>query len=107
MGQWDMTGVRLACHSMPMFHGMGIAQVGWTVSWALADKAWLPLTPATQATAGLVITAFKPQTPAVAPTADLVLKGAIDTSSDIVFCVPSFVEVWIRLLPFAEGMLLI
>ncbi|GJE93533.1 acetyl-CoA synthetase-like protein [Phanerochaete sordida] len=78
LGEWDMTGVRLACHSMPMFHGMGIAQTGWT------------------ATAGLIVTAFKPQVPAVAPTPELVLQGALNTESDVIFCVPSFVEAWAK-----------
>ena len=32
MGERDLTGKRLACHSMPMYHGMGIMQTGWTVS---------------------------------------------------------------------------
>lgn len=31
-GEIDFTGRRLALHSMPMFHGMGIMQTGWTVS---------------------------------------------------------------------------
>lgn len=30
-GEIDFTGRRLALHSMPMFHGMGIMQTGWTV----------------------------------------------------------------------------
>lgn len=30
-GQRDLTGQRLACHAMPMFHGMGVMQIGWTV----------------------------------------------------------------------------
>ena len=32
MGERDLTGKRLACHSMPMYHGMGTMQTGWTVS---------------------------------------------------------------------------
>lgn len=30
-GEIDLTGRRLALHSMPMFHGMGIMQTAWTV----------------------------------------------------------------------------
>ncbi|CAL1699315.1 unnamed protein product [Somion occarium] len=78
LGERDMTGQRLACHSMPMYHGMGIMQTGWT------------------ATAGLTLTAFRPQSPAIGPTPELVIKGAIDTKSDVIFCVPSFIEAWAK-----------
>ena len=35
-GERDMTGVRLSCHSLPMFHGMGVVQTGWTVRQSLS-----------------------------------------------------------------------
>ncbi|KZT28667.1 acetyl-CoA synthetase-like protein [Neolentinus lepideus HHB14362 ss-1] len=75
-GERDLTGKRLSCHAMPMFHGMGIMQTAWT------------------AASGLVIAAFKPSTPATVPTPDSVFKGALDSRSDIIFCVPSFAEAW-------------
>ncbi|KAI0070731.1 acetyl-CoA synthetase-like protein, partial [Panus rudis PR-1116 ss-1] len=78
LGERNMTGKRLACHSMPMYHGMGIMQTGWT------------------ATAGLIVSAFKPQSPAVSPTPELVIRGSVATKSDIIFCVPSFVEAWAK-----------
>lgn len=31
-GEVDFTGLRIAVHSVPMFHGMGTTQVGWVVS---------------------------------------------------------------------------
>lgn len=87
-----MTGVKLACHSMPMFHGMGIAQTGWAVSFSSSYS--MSLTECSPETmCGLVVTAFKPQSPAVSLTPDLVIQGAINTASDVMFCVPSFVEV--------------
>jgi hypothetical protein len=42
---------------------------------------------------GMMLTSFKPKIPATLPSPDTVMKGAIDTKSDILFCVPSFVEV--------------
>lgn len=46
-----------------------------------------------KATSGLVVTAFEPRSPAIFPDPDTVMKASIDTKSDILFCVPSFVEV--------------
>ncbi|KAJ3520636.1 hypothetical protein NM688_g9133 [Phlebia brevispora] len=93
LGEQDLCGQRLACHSMPMYHGMGLMQTLWT------------------GCAGLVITAFKPHVPAIAPTPELVITGSVTTQSDIVFCVPSFVEAWaknpehVRLLQQTRGVL--
>lgn len=42
---------------------------------------------------GVVITAFEPRSPAIFPDPDSVLKACMDSKSDIIFCVPSFVEV--------------
>jgi hypothetical protein len=36
---------------------------------------------------------FKPQHPAVLPTPDAFMKGCIEIGSDIIYCVPAFVEV--------------
>ncbi|KAJ3535272.1 hypothetical protein NM688_g7002 [Phlebia brevispora] len=77
-GERDLTGQRLSCHSMPMYHGMGIMQVGWT------------------AFSGLVLTVFKSQVPTAVPSPDSVMRGAMDTKSDLIFCVPSFVEEWVK-----------
>lgn len=30
-GDRDLTGRVIAAHTMPMFHGMGVSQLGWTV----------------------------------------------------------------------------
>ena len=58
-----------------------------------ADSWDMPNCICFKAAVGLVVTAFKPQTPAITPTPELVLQGSLLTHSDIVFCVPSFVEV--------------
>lgn len=43
--------------------------------------------------AGIVISTFQPKSPAILPTAESVIKGCIETRSDMIFCFPSFVEV--------------
>ena len=82
---------------MPMFHGMGIMQIGWTVRPHNTEIFWRLAVPdcfvSYQAFSGLVLTVFKPKVPAVAPSPESVMKGAMDTNSDFIFCVPSFVEV--------------
>ncbi|CAL1699337.1 unnamed protein product [Somion occarium] len=76
LGERDLCGQRFGCHAVPFFHGTGTMQTGWT------------------ATVGLTLTCFKPQSPAIGPSPELVIKGAMLTKSDIIFCVPSFVEAW-------------
>ncbi|EGO29034.1 hypothetical protein SERLADRAFT_444920 [Serpula lacrymans var. lacrymans S7.9] len=75
-GERDLTGVRFASPGIPMFHGMGMFQTVWT------------------AATGVIITVFEPKSPAIVPTPEVVFKHAVDTNSDLIFCVPSFVEVW-------------
>ena len=41
----------------------------------------------------MILTVFESKTPVVIPSPESVMKGAIDTNSDIIFCVPSFIEV--------------
>ncbi|KAJ8503287.1 hypothetical protein ONZ45_g10992 [Pleurotus djamor] len=77
-GDRDLTGVKLSCHAMPMFHGMGMMQTVWTASM------------------GITIAAARPQVPAIPPTPDNVLSSSKATGSDVIFCVPAFVEAWAR-----------
>lgn len=42
---------------------------------------------------GIVITAAKPSSPAIPPTPDNVLASARATGAQIIFCVPTFIEV--------------
>ncbi|CCM02378.1 uncharacterized protein FIBRA_04473 [Fibroporia radiculosa] len=65
-----------AVHSIPMYHTIGVLQLLWTAS------------------CGLVLSVFKPQTPAPVPSPDLVFTEAMATNSDVIFCVPSFLEAW-------------
>ncbi|KAH8116797.1 hypothetical protein DFH11DRAFT_1687657 [Phellopilus nigrolimitatus] len=77
-GERDLCGRRIACHSLPIFHGMGATLVLFS------------------ALSGLVLATFQPSSPAILPNSDNVMKGSMDTKSDIIFCVPSFLEDWER-----------
>ncbi|KZT01334.1 acetyl-CoA synthetase-like protein [Laetiporus sulphureus 93-53] len=74
----DLTDKVLSLHAMPMYHGMGTMQASWTAS------------------CGLVLSVFEPKSPTPIPTPDLVLLNAKATRSDLVFCVPAFIEAWSR-----------
>lgn len=90
-GERDLTGQRLGCQAMPMFHGMGMMQTGWTVS-AIFPPCNRILNDL-QAASGLVLTTFKPQSPAMTPMPDAVFHAAINSDTDVIFCVPTFIEV--------------
>ncbi|KAG7091792.1 putative NRPS-like protein biosynthetic cluster [Marasmius oreades] len=77
-GEQDWTGKVLSVHVMPMYHGMGVSQLAWA------------------ATAGLVVAGFEPKATSILPTPDNLFEGARSTSSDIILCVPSFLEAWAR-----------
>lgn len=43
-GERDVTGMRMACHALPMYHGMGVIQCCWAVSLSLfRSKCFLNL----------------------------------------------------------------
>ncbi|KAJ3925590.1 MAG: hypothetical protein NXY57DRAFT_967569 [Lentinula lateritia] len=69
---------------MPMYHGMGILQLCWTAS------------------TGIVVATFKPQSPVVLPTPENLFKAATATRSDILFCVPAFIEAWSRVPQYVD-----
>ncbi|KAH7929530.1 acetyl-CoA synthetase-like protein [Leucogyrophana mollusca] len=77
-GECDLTGQVLSAHTIPMYHGMGMLQLLWTAS------------------CGYVVSAFEPKSPPITPTPDSLFVAAKATDSDIVFCVPTFVEAWSR-----------
>lgn len=75
-GERDLTGKRMACHAMPMYHTMGYLLLAWAAS------------------SGLVLNVFRPQSPATKPTIENVFSASLEAHSDIIFTVPSFVEAW-------------
>ncbi|KXN82193.1 Polyketide synthase HetM [Leucoagaricus sp. SymC.cos] len=77
-GEIDMGGMAIAAHSVPIFHAMGAVQIIWTIC------------------AGTVMACFRPVSPPIIPTPDIFLREIVATKSQIVFCVPIFVEAWAR-----------
>lgn len=48
---------------------------------------------------GITVTAARPQSPPVPATPENVLMSAQATGADIIFCVPSFIEVGLAMTP--------
>ncbi|KAJ6583069.1 hypothetical protein DFH09DRAFT_978909 [Mycena vulgaris] len=77
-GERDLTDQVFSLHSMPMYHGMGVLQTLWS------------------AACGLVLSGFEPKAIPTIPTPENLFNAAKATNSDIIFCVPSFIEAWSR-----------
>lgn len=107
-GGRDLTNQVLSLHSMPMYHGnlfseqmnlfssasslgMGILQTWWSVSEYISGVG--VGVHFCQASCGLVLSAFEPKVIPTIPTPDSLFLAAKSTDSDIIFCVPSFIEV--------------
>ncbi|KAJ7449030.1 hypothetical protein B0H11DRAFT_2079260 [Mycena galericulata] len=75
-GERDLTNQVLSVHSVPMYHGMGVLQTWWSAS------------------CGIVLSAFEPKAIPTISTPDSLFHAAKATESDIIFCVPSFIEAW-------------
>ncbi|TFK39396.1 acetyl-CoA synthetase-like protein [Crucibulum laeve] len=75
-GERDLCGKIVSAHAVPMFHGMGFMQIAWAAS------------------CGLVVSVFEPKSPAQVPTPDGLFKAAVATNTDLIFCVPAFIEAW-------------
>ncbi|KAK6966634.1 acetyl-CoA synthetase-like protein [Favolaschia claudopus] len=75
-GDRDLTNKILSLHAIPMYHGMGIVQTMWAAS------------------CGLVLATCPPTPIPPVPTPHSLIEGAKATNSDIIFCVPSFIETW-------------
>ncbi|KAG7091962.1 hypothetical protein E1B28_008351 [Marasmius oreades] len=75
-GEQDWNDKVLSMHVVPMIHGMAVMQTFWAAS------------------TGLVISTFEPKFPPIPPTPENVYEVARATSTDVILCVPSFVEAW-------------
>ncbi|THH29826.1 hypothetical protein EUX98_g4377 [Antrodiella citrinella] len=71
-----MSGAVIACHAMPLYHGMG----------ALMFCA----TPA----CGCVMAVFPPRSPAIFPTSENLFDALKADNCDLLACVPMFLEQW-------------
>ncbi|THH09230.1 hypothetical protein EW145_g2182 [Phellinidium pouzarii] len=72
----DLAGSVFLCQALPMFHGMGLLVVLYSLA------------------SGLVVSVFKPQSPAVVPNPVNVIENAIALNFDYAFVTPTFVETW-------------
>ncbi|KAG2005480.1 CurK protein [Coprinopsis cinerea AmutBmut pab1-1] len=77
-GERDLTGKVLAIHGVPVYHGLGMMQIGWA------------------ATTGIVLSVFEPRSPAIYPTPENHFDALSFTRSDLVLAVPSMIEAWSR-----------
>ncbi|PSS37935.1 hypothetical protein PHLCEN_2v227 [Hermanssonia centrifuga] len=77
LGDVDLSGVVMACHGLPMFHGIGILQIVSTAS------------------CGLIMATFNPSlnTP---PTPALVFEEARITKCELICTIPVFIEYWAK-----------
>ncbi|KAK0463970.1 uncharacterized protein EV420DRAFT_1638889 [Desarmillaria tabescens] len=83
-GERDLCNVLFSFHVVPMYHGMGVLQLLWTAS------------------SGLAVSTFEPRSPAILPTPENLFDSARTVQSDVVFCVPSFIEAWSRRPEYVE-----
>ncbi|KAK0210917.1 hypothetical protein DFS33DRAFT_1371246 [Desarmillaria ectypa] len=83
-GERDLCDVLFSFHAVPMYHGMGDLQFLWTAS------------------SGFVIGAFEPKSPVIFLTPENLFQSARTVQSDVIFCVPSFIEAWSRWPEYVE-----
>ncbi|KAF7328516.1 Acetyl-CoA synthetase-like protein [Mycena venus] len=81
-GGRDLSNQVLSLHSMPMYHGDLYGHFCKHIG------RW--------ASCGLVFSAFEPKAVPSIPTPRSVFQASKTTGSDIIFCVPSFIEEWSR-----------
>ncbi|CCM06250.1 uncharacterized protein FIBRA_08499 [Fibroporia radiculosa] len=75
-GEVDLAGVVMGFHSLPLFHGLGLLHI-----------CFLP-------SCGIILATFPPANPATMPTPQNVFDGVQGTQSELVCCVPAFIEAW-------------
>ncbi|ETW75335.1 hypothetical protein HETIRDRAFT_461285 [Heterobasidion irregulare TC 32-1] len=75
-GEVDLCGEVLGCQSLALFHAMGVI----TPFWAAAS--------------GMTLAVFKPAIPVMIPNPHNFLESVVATRSNMVFCVPSYIEAW-------------
>ncbi|EPS94264.1 hypothetical protein FOMPIDRAFT_1055251 [Fomitopsis schrenkii] len=73
-GERDLTDKVFSLHAIPIFHGMGIAMLAWTVS------------------CGVVLSTFESMSPAPIPAPDDIFAAAKATRCDYIVGVPTIVE---------------
>ncbi|KAJ7276812.1 acetyl-CoA synthetase-like protein [Mycena rebaudengoi] len=74
-GELDLASKRIAAHTNPTFHAMGLATYIWPLS------------------SGAIFALYNPRQPVI-PTPDNFFSSWTADKCDIVFCVPVFIEAW-------------
>ncbi|OJT05247.1 hypothetical protein TRAPUB_3954 [Trametes pubescens] len=77
-GEVDLAGKRIAAHTNPICHAMGLATMMWPLS------------------SGSTFALYPPEYPPRIPTPADFLAAWVACKSDIVFCIPAFIEAWAR-----------
>ncbi|EMD37730.1 hypothetical protein CERSUDRAFT_94730 [Gelatoporia subvermispora B] len=77
-GELDICGTVFGGQALPMFHAMGVLSTVWPPS------------------TGAVVSYLRPSFPPIFPTPDVVLESLAVTGSEVVVCVPTFVEAWAK-----------
>ncbi|KAF8209425.1 hypothetical protein K438DRAFT_1960414 [Mycena galopus ATCC 62051] len=75
-GPVDLCGQILGCHTMPNFHGMGLALGSWHFA------------------TGLILAVLRPTTPPIPITPKNALSGILATKPHMVMCSPAAIESW-------------
>ncbi|KAJ7758010.1 hypothetical protein B0H16DRAFT_1536490 [Mycena metata] len=77
-GEIDVCGQVWSAHNVPTFHFAGVMQLIWAMF------------------SGITLAVFPPNSPAGVPTPARVLDEAIATRTNLLYCVPAFLEIWAR-----------
>ncbi|KAF6752758.1 hypothetical protein DFP72DRAFT_1069941 [Ephemerocybe angulata] len=75
-GEVDINGRILSNHALPLFHAMGIVSTCWAL------------------TTGVILSNFAPGSPPQVPTPESTFESIVASNSQLVFCVPTFLEEW-------------
>ncbi|RXW20332.1 hypothetical protein EST38_g5522 [Candolleomyces aberdarensis] len=75
-GEVDLSGRILSNHALPFFHAMGVVSLCWAM------------------TTGVTLSNFAPKSPPHVPTPESMFESIVATKSQLLFCVPTFLEEW-------------
>ncbi|TFK42646.1 hypothetical protein BDQ12DRAFT_719499 [Crucibulum laeve] len=91
-GQTDICGQVLSSHALPLFREPRFLEFSKDLAkvFALFRSHGVCCNPMN----GVIVSVFPPTPIPIRPTPDLVLSNAVGTGSNIIFCVPSFLEAW-------------
>ncbi|KAJ2927495.1 hypothetical protein H1R20_g9600, partial [Candolleomyces eurysporus] len=96
-GEVDLSGRILSNHALPFFHAMGVVSLCWAV------RSMLPFLSEPrrslgnshmQMTTGVTLSNFAPKSPPHVPTPESMFESIVATKSQLLFCVPTFLEEW-------------